>query len=91
MKVNHLFLKIYVNCYVELNGNHRFATDPDWSNILLRFRNGVPTNSDIDTINSKLVKPKTDVMPSDMKYATYTNHDRDTINTAIFHDKVKYS
>ena len=85
------FFKIHVNCYIELNGNHRFATDPDWSNLLMRFRNGVPTNSDIDTINSRVVNPNTDVIPSDMKYATFTNHDRDTINTAIFHQKIKYS
>ena len=30
-------------------------------------------------------------MPSDIKYATYTNRDRDCINTAIFHKKLQFS
>jgi PIF1-like helicase len=88
--------KIHVNCYIELNGSHRFAADPEWGQLLLKFRNGEPEDSDIDIINTKVIQIPTDTkkqltLPSDIKYATYTNCDRDCINTAIFHKKIRFS
>ena len=55
-----------------------------------RFREGRPTSQDINYINSR-VQDKSTQMPSDIKYATYHNKDRDSINTAIFEQKVQYS
>ena len=88
--------KIHVNCYIELNGSHRFAANPEWGKLLLKFRNGKVEDSDIDYINTKVVQIPTDdkkqlALPSDIKYATYTNRDRDCINTAIFHEKIRVS
>ena len=78
-----------INCYIELNGKHRFAEDPAWGELLERFRNGSPTTDDIKKINSRVQKPNTK-LPSDIKFATYSNKDRDIINNAIFHDKIKF-
>lgn len=32
----------WINCYIELEGLHRFQEDPEWGRMLLRFHNGVP-------------------------------------------------
>ena len=52
--------KIHVNCYIELDGSHCFAADPEWGQLLLKFRNGEPEDSDIDYINTKVVQIPTD-------------------------------
>lgn len=82
--------KIYTNCYIELHGSHRFNADPEWGNLLSRFRRGEPKIEDIIHINTRK-QDQSFKMPSDMKYATFQNRDRDSINTAIFEEKVKYS
>ena len=73
----------WVNCYIELDGKHRFKDDPEWGELLFRFRNGVPTTQDIRTINARVCKEEKD-LPSSVRYATFTNKDRDAINTAVF-------
>jgi hypothetical protein len=88
-KLSSLF-KIYTNCYIELYGSHRFIQDPSWGKLLSRFREGKPTSEDIKYINTR-VQNKSIQMPSDIKYATYHNKDRDSINTTIFEQKVQYS
>jgi PIF1-like helicase len=45
----------WVDCYLELEGMHRFKNDPEWGQLLKRFRNGDATSNDIRTINSKVV------------------------------------
>jgi hypothetical protein len=73
----------WVNCYVELNRMHHFKDDPEWGHLLLCFCNGSVTLSDIHTINECIAKPNTQ-LPADIKYATFFNHDCDSINAALF-------
>ena len=80
---------IAVNCYIECKGMYRFSDDPEWGHILRRFREGTPVPNDFDVINSRVVNytNKTldgDSLPSNVSYATYSNVDRDAINTGVF-------
>ena len=84
--------RIHVNCYIELDGMHRFHQDPVcWGEILLRFRNGNPSDNDINTINTRVQSETTQKMPYDIRYATFQNRDKDSINLGIFLQKLKYS
>ena len=83
--------RIHANCYIELNGMHRFHQDPVWGKILLRFRNGNPSDDDINTINTRVQSDTTQKMPYDIRYATLQNSDKDSINLGIFLQKLKYS
>ena len=40
-----------LNCFMELNGTHRFRDDPEYGERLGRFRRGEPTRKDISVIN----------------------------------------
>ena len=72
-----------LNCFMELDGKHRFRKDPEWGERLLRFRDGVPTMDDIITINEKCdVSAKSP--PAGVQIATYFNKDRDAVNSSIF-------
>jgi hypothetical protein len=75
----------WLNCFIELTGMHRFKHDPEWGRLLLRFRNGCVTADDIEKINEHLVNAQT-ALPPDIKYATYFNHDHDSINAALFEE-----
>ena len=77
--------KDWVNCFIELNGLHRFKDDPNWGLLLSRFRDGRVTPEDIKEINERVVT-KDSELPSDLRYATYTNRDRDAINAALFEE-----
>jgi hypothetical protein len=39
--------KEWVNCFIELEGAHRFKNDPRWGKFLVCFRNGELTEEDI--------------------------------------------
>ena len=78
----------WVNCYIELNGMHRLRNDKHWGWLLMQMRDGKMTKEDIDFINTKVVSNKTKLL-EDLRYATYFNRDRDTINTALFKDWCK--
>jgi hypothetical protein len=81
--------KEWVNCFVELSGMHRFKDDPEWGYVLIRFRDGTLTLSDIDAINEgSVVDPQT-LLPENMRYATYFNRDRDSINAALFQERCR--
>ena len=74
-----------LNCYIELNGQHRFKDDPEWGHRLRRFREGKPTRNDIQVINDSCFveyKEPTEIM----QVATRLNRNRDAINTAIYED-----
>ena len=77
--------KDWVNCYIKLNGMHRFKDDPAWGNLLIRLRNGEITELDINKINERVVNLAT-ILPANIKYATYYNRDRDAINAALFEE-----
>jgi hypothetical protein len=78
--------KDWVNCYIELGGIHRFKDDPEWGSLLVRFRNGEVTASDIKTINQRISNSRCN-LPEDIRYATYFNIDRDAINTGFFEER----
>ena len=73
----------FVNCYIELDGKYRYKNDPEWGDLLYRFRDGNPTREDIRKINSR-VCANANNLPPNIRYATYTNKDRDAINAATF-------
>ena len=77
------YFKNSINCFIELKVLHRFEQDLEWGKLLYRFRNGEVTEEDIDTINNQVVDINTN-LPSNIKYATYYNRDRDALNTALF-------
>jgi hypothetical protein len=80
----------WINCYLPLNGNHRFATDPVYGEIMRRFRNGIVTLQDIQTLNTRVVKDSpassvaADTVPPGISYAVFTNKEKDSINSGIF-------
>lgn len=57
--------KDWVNCFIDLDGMHRFRDDEEWGHILKRFRMGECTEEDIDRINEHVVTPDT-VLPEDI-------------------------
>lgn len=73
-----------MNCYIELEGMHRFRDDVNWGMIMLRFRDGNPTIDDIRFINHMCYVGNKDALPEGITYACYRNIDRDAINTATF-------
>ena len=75
-----------VNCYIELNGMHRFKKDVRWSKLLMRMQNG-ELKDDVEFINTKVVTVhKSRHLPKDLRYATYFNRDRDAINAVLFEE-----
>jgi hypothetical protein len=81
--------RAFVNCYIELKGMHRFKNDRQWGMLLQRFRNGTVTKEDINRINERVVKQGM-AIPNDIRYATFFNRDRDSINTALFEERCKF-
>ena len=76
----------WINCFIELQGMHRFKDDLEWGFLLRRFRDGQATDEDINIINSRVVTA-TDDLPHNIRYATYFNRDRDAINAALFEQR----
>ena len=77
----------WVNCYIELNGMHRFKKDVRWGKLLMTMRNGELTKEDVEFINTKVVTVhKSRHLPKDLRYATYFNRDRDAISTVLFEE-----
>ena len=78
----------WVNCYIELNGMHRFKRDVRWGKLLLRMWNGELTMEDVEFIYTKVVTvDKSRHLPKDLRYTTYFNRDRDVINTVLFEER----
>jgi PIF1-like helicase len=83
-----------INCYVELQGLHRFKDDPAWGEILGRIRQGSHTPHDIDAINECVIqKSSSDTpppgLPDDVAYCVYKNADRTALNNGIFSKVLK--
>ena len=73
----------WVNCFIEMNGLHRFKDNMAWGLMLRRFRDGTVTKEDLQEINKHVVGSDF-TPPDDIQYATYKNKDRDAINAALF-------
>ena len=80
--------KEWTNCFIELKGMHRFKDDPEHGKRLLRFRDGTVRPEDIEHYNKHKVTDWTE-LPEDIRYATYFNRDRDSINAALFEERCK--
>ena len=77
----------WVNCYIELNGMHRFKKDVSWGKLPMRMRNRELTKEDVEFINTKVVTVnKSRHLPKDLRYVTYFNRDRDAINMALLEE-----
>ena len=77
----------WVNCYIELNGMHRFKKDASWGKLFMRMQNGELTKEDVEFINTKVVTVNKSIhLPNNISYATYFNRDRDAINMALFEE-----
>jgi PIF1-like helicase/Helitron helicase-like domain at N-terminus len=77
-----------INCYIELKGSWRFQEDPQWGALLTKFRDGNVQLQDIQSLNLHITQNAN--IPTDIKYATYFNLDRDSINTGIFQNRAKH-
>jgi len=80
--------KDWTNCFIELKGMHRFKDDPQHGERLVRLRNGKVTKEDLVHFNKRVVTEDTE-LPEDIRYATYFNRDRDSINAALFEERCK--
>jgi len=87
----------WINCFLELQGNHRFGDDPKYGEANKRFRDGTLTAADFEYLNERVMNrqrtdgswsnpggPTMEDVPSDTAYATPTNRDRCAINDNIF-------
>ena len=75
----------FINLYMELKGKHRYSDDVAWGEFLWKFRDGTITIREIEEFNEYLKqKRKRAALPQNIKYATYTNADRDMINANVF-------
>lgn len=87
----------WINCFIELRGNHRFGNDPRYGEVCERFRNGEPTDDDFDYVNERVFNvelpdgswsnpggPTIIDVPSNTAHATPTNRDRCAINDNVF-------
>ena len=85
----------WINCYVELTGQHRYKDDPEFGNILKRIREGRPTAEDIAKLNTRIVNgdypnaPTMADLPHNLAYAVYRNVDRAAINNGIFAEHIR--
>jgi hypothetical protein len=85
----------WVNCFIELTGQHRFKTDPSFGAIMNRVHKGCPTTADIALLNSRVLNgthpnsPKESDMPDDVAYAVYRNADKSAINNGVFAEHIK--
>jgi hypothetical protein len=85
----------WVNCFIELTGQHRFKKDPVYGAIMKRIHDGCPTDSDIDLINSRVLNgnhpddPKMEDIPKDVAYAVYRNVDKSAINNGVFAEHLR--
>ena len=85
----------WVNCFIELSGQHRFKNDPHFGNIMKRIRDGQPTDADIACLNTRVVggdhpnSPTKSDLPTDLTYAVYRNQNRLAINNGIFAEHIK--
>lgn len=77
-----------VDTFLELKTNHRFKDDPEWGELLERYRADGPSTQDIEAINKRVVGEGKHLsakdLPENLCYAAQTNLDRNAINDAIF-------
>ena len=73
-----------LNCYIELDGKHRFKDDPDFGDLNFHIREGNPTLEDIRTLNKNCVVGPDRLPAANIQVATYFNKERDAVNASVF-------
>jgi hypothetical protein len=85
----------WVNCFIELTGQHRFKDDLDYGALMKRLHDGCSTDDDIDLINSRVLNgdhpdaPTMEDIPENIAYAVYRNADKSAINNGVFAEHIK--
>jgi len=73
-----------LNCYIELDGKHRFKSDPEFGELDFCMREGNPRLDDIRKLNKNcLVGPNHKPNPN-VQVATHFNEERDAVNASVF-------
>ena len=73
-----------LNCYIELDGKHRFKDDPEFGELNFRIREGNPTLADIKKLNENCVVGPNHLPNPNVQVATYFNKERDAVNSSVF-------
>ena len=75
-----------INSAIILQSNHRFKDDPEYGELLGRIRSNTHTQADIETINSRLFKDRSDLpqQGEETCYACAYNKERNSVSQAIF-------
>ena len=79
-----------VNCVIMLDSLHRFSEDPEWGELLSRFRVGNITKEDMQKINERNLGKNSLKLPCDEEslkntgYACPFNRQRNTVESALF-------
>ena len=75
-----------INKAVFLNKSHRFKSDPQYGEIMRRFRVGLATKHDIQMINTRFFKNDNVVLPpiSKLRCACFRNDERCAFNSSVF-------
>ena len=73
----------YINCFISLQGQHRFKDDPTFGDICNRFRNGCPTTHDFITLNERIVSYH-NPLPKNARVACKQNDEREAVNVATW-------
>ena len=75
-----------INKAIFLNVSHRFNLDPEFGEIMRRFRIGKATQEDIIALNERHVTNNSVILPpiKDLRCACYMNDERNAYNNVIF-------
>ena len=71
----------WINCFVELTGQHRFKNDPEFGRVMKQIHDGCPTAEDIAYLNTRIINgdhpnaPMMEDVPYNVAYAVYKNTD----------------
>jgi hypothetical protein len=73
-----------LNSYIELDGRHRFNDDPEFGDIMFRFRDGTVTIEDIRHINEHAIIRPGHMPEPNVAVACHYNRIRDMLNSTGF-------
>ena len=80
-----------INKAIFLNVSHRFEDDPDYGEIMRRFRIGLVTREDIQTINTRFIGNSNISLPpiTNLRCACWTNKERNAYSKSVFIEHLK--
>jgi hypothetical protein len=86
-----------INVAIILKNSHRFRTDPEYGEIMMRMWKGTSTEDDFKNINQRLIgvgkdslKVPTTNENTDISYACWSNMDRNAVHAASFKEHIKH-